>query len=224
LILRRSLIALRKNLKTEAKYIITEWAKTEIRDFPWRSSSDPYMIMIAEFMLQRTKANQVVPVYEEFILRYPDVITLAKANEKTVVKFTEHLGLHKRGTNFINAAKFIVNKYGGSFPSNREELLKIPGVGDYVAGAIMAVCFKNVDYVVDSNIARFINRYYGLELTGEIRRKKEIIEKAKGLFQVVNPGEFLFALIDFTSLICKPRNPLCSECPVKKIVIIENTV
>jgi len=203
------------NYKELQKYFAI-WAKAEGRYFPWRSFDDPYKIMIAEFMLQRTKANQVAPIYKDFIAKYPDVITLAKAKEKSVSKVTEHLGLHKRSSNFIKAAKFVVKEYGGKFPKKREELLKIPGIGDYGAGAIMAVCFNKVDYVVDCNIARFINRFYRLGLTGEIRRKKVIIKKSEELFRVKKPGEFLFALIDFTALICKPVNPLCSKCPVKE--------
>lgn len=184
------------------------------RMFLWRVSDSSYKIMIAEFMLQRTKAEQVEPVYKKFIKHYPDIISLSKARIKSVEKYTASLGLHKRASNFVAAAKFIVKNYNGVFPSNRKDLLEIPGVGDYVAGAIMAVCFNNADYVIDSNIARFINRFYALKLTGEIRRKKIIIEKSKELFKVKDQRTFLFALLDFTALICKPINPLCSSCPL----------
>ncbi len=93
-----------------------------------------------------------------------------------------------------------------------KELLKIPGVGPYVAGAIITVCFNKPAPVVDSNIARFINRYYGLNLTGEIRRLKAITEKAKELFDTKEPGTFLFAILDFTFKICKSRKPCCNTC------------
>lgn len=187
-----------------------------LRDYPWRETQDPYRIMIAEFMLHRTRADQVVPVYLDFIKRYPTVESLAKAEYQDIKDVTDHLGLHWRSKHFVKAAEYVVEKFGGEFPDERERLREIPGIGDYVAGAILTVCFQKPVYVVDSNIARFINRYSGLGLTGEIRRKKKIIDKAKELFQVPEPGHFLFAIIDFTSLICKPCNPLCQECDLRK--------
>lgn len=192
------------------------WQKNNYRDFPWRHTKDPYQIMIAEFMLHRTKAEQIVPVYNAFVEKYFDVYTLAGAREKKVKRVTEHLGLHWRSSHFIGAARFVVKHYNGNFPREREQLLKIPGVGDYVAGAILTVCFDKPEYVVDSNIARFINRCYGLNLSGEIRRKKKIIEISKKLFYTKNTGKFLFAVMDFTSIVCKPRNPECNRCILKK--------
>lgn len=129
--------------------------------------------------------------------------------------FTNNLGLHKRGKNFILAAKYIVAHYQGMFPEERQILLKIPGIGDYVAGAILTVCFNKPEYVVDANIARFINRYYGLHLSGEIRRKRQIIEKAKALFNYSDTRKLLFALLDFTALVCKPANPDHNNCILK---------
>lgn len=186
------------------------------RNFIWRISPTPYKILIAEFMLQRTKAEQVEPVYKIFLKQYPDIVTLSKAKLSSVSKYTKNLGIHWRARHFIEAAKYITKNYQGKFPKNREDLLKIPGVGDYVAGAIQAICFNNAEYVIDSNIARFINRYYGLNLSGEIRRKKIIIEYAKKLFKVKVQRKLLFSILDFTALICKPLKPLCYECHMYK--------
>lgn len=171
---------------------ILKWYIKNKRNFLWRNTTDPYRIMIAEFMLHRTRAEQVAPVYSEFIKKYPAVQTLAAAKELFIKKVTEHLGLHWRSKHFIKAAKYVVKHFGGQLPDSREKLLGIPGVGDYVAGAILTVCFKKKEPVVDSNIARFINRYYGINLSGEIRRKKQIIEKARLLFKSKNPGLILF--------------------------------
>ncbi len=190
------------------------WYNKHGRDFPWRHTKDPYKIMIAEFMLHRTRAEQVVPVYLEFIKTYPDVYSLSKANPENVKKVTEHLGLHWRSRHFIGAARYIVSELNGIFPDTYEELKKIPGVGEYIAGAILTFCFNKPAPVVDSNIARFINRFWNLGLHGEIRRKKEIVKKAGKLFNMDKPGEFLFALVDFTTLVCKPANPECVQCPL----------
>lgn len=183
-----------------------------IRQFPWRKTKDPYKIMIAEFMLHRTKAEQVVLVYEDFINKYPNLDALAKADTEQISKYTEHLGLHWRSNHFINSAKFIIDNFKGIYPSNKEDLLKIPGVGDYVSSVIITVCFNKSVSVIDSNIARFINRFYGLGYTGEIRRKKEIIKKAEILFNNENSAIFLFSLLDFMALICTAKKPRCSEC------------
>ncbi len=191
--------------------IVRNWSLYK-RDFAWRHKPTPYKIMIAEFLLQRTKASQVEPIYKKFILKYPNVKRLARARKSSVVKFTKSLGLHKRSANFIKAAKFIVDNYRGGFPHDRRSLLKIPGIGDYVAGAIMTVCFNKPEYVIDSNIARFINRYYGLNLDGELRRKKQIIDIAKNIFNYPNTRELLFALLDFTSVFCQPVRPNHEKC------------
>ncbi len=193
----------------EALYV---WHSENARMFPWRKFSNPYKIMIAEFMLHRTRAEQVVPVYEDFLNKYPIVESLANADEVDIKRVTAHLGLHWRSGHFIKAAKYIIENYNGEFPDNRQDLLKIPGVGDYVAGAILTVCFNKPEYVVDSNIARFINRFCGLDLKGEIRRKKKIIDFSKELFNIKEPGMFLFVLLDFTYEVCKPQNPNCAKC------------
>jgi A/G-specific adenine glycosylase len=194
---------------------IFAWFIKNRRGFPWRRFSNPYLIMIAEFMLHRTRASQVVPVYEEFIKKYPIIETLACADENDVKKVTQHLGLHWRSKHFIEAAQYVVNHFKGEFPDRRDDLLKIPGVGDYVAGAILTVCFNKPVHVIDANIARFLNRYYNLNLKGEIRRKKKIIEKAKILFNIDEPGTFLFAILDFTYMVCTARNPGCLNCVIK---------
>lgn len=204
--------------KNKTKNIVKKillWYGKNKRDFPWRHTKDPYRIMIAEFMLHRTRAGQVVPVYENFIKKYPDVYKLSRARSENIKQVTQHLGLHWRSSHFIEAAKYIVKNYNSSFSDTADDLLKIPGIGEYITGAILTVCFNKPYPAVDTNVARFVNRFYGLNLTGEIRRKKEIINIAKQLFNTVNPGKHLFAIIDFTTMICKPRNPDHENCMIK---------
>ena len=192
------------------------------RDFIWRHEKVPYEIMIAEFMLQRTKADQVVPVYVNFLKKYPDIRSLSKAEITDIAKIIRPLGLHWRSAHFKKAADYIISVYNGIIPSNREELLKIPGVGDYVAGVILAVSFSKKSPIVDSNIARVLNRYYGMDLEGEIRRNKKIVEKADELFSLCNCElkELLFAIIDFSALVCTPLNPRHEICPFKEECIL----
>ncbi|MCR4417761.1 MAG: DNA glycosylase [Ignavibacteria bacterium] len=199
-----------------------KWYKINGRDFPWRHSKNPYRIMIAEFMLHRTKAEQVVAVYKEFIEKYPDVKSLASAELNEIKKVTEHLGLHWRAKHFITSANYIVEKYNGNIPANPEDILKIPGIGDYITGAIMVICFNKKYSVVDSNIARFLNRFFNLEIKGEIRRKKKIVVLSEQLFNSHKKTELLFALIDFCSLICKPIRPLCLKCSLFQRCMYKN--
>jgi len=201
---------------------LLKWYRINGRDFPWRHTKDPYRIMIAEFMLHRTKAEQVVPVYKEFIKKYQVVKSLASAEINEIKKVTEHLGLHWRAQHFITSANYIVEKYNGNIPVNPEDILRIPGVGDYIAGAIMVVCFNKSYPVVDSNIARFLNRFFNLEHKGEIRRKKEIVGLSEYLFNSHKKAELLFALIDFCSLICKPISPLCLKCSLFQKCMYKN--
>ncbi|MDI6720651.1 MAG: hypothetical protein QMD46_13690 [Methanomicrobiales archaeon] len=194
---------------------VLQWGKEHLRDYPWRHTRDPYKIMIAEFMLHRTRADQIVPIYNDFINKYPDVYALSKADPIKIRDATKHLGLHWRSQHIQKSAQYIIDKYSGTFPKTVEELRSIPGIGDYIAGAIITICYGKPHPVVDSNIARFINRYFGLNLTGELRRKKEIIALAGRLFNIENPRGFLFAILDFTAAICKPRDPFHSICPLK---------
>jgi len=201
----------------EVQRVLQQWGQDHFRDFPWRHTCDPYQIMIAEFMLHRTRADQVVPVYREFTRQYPDVFSLARADVSEVKKVTEHLGLHWRSAHFVEAARYVAREHGGLFPETEEGLREIPGVGEYVAGAILTVCYGKPYPVIDSNIARFINRLYGLHLLGEIRRKREIRTIAEDLFSVEDPGRFLFAILDFSAAVCRAQNPLHRECPLKEI-------
>ena len=195
--------------------VIINWYRNHARDFPWRHTKDPYKIMIAEFMLHRTKAEQVVPVYNDFIKKFPDVYSLARADPEEVLSVTRHLGLHWRGRHFIESAKYIVNQLNGRFPDDYDNLRKIPGVGEYIAGAMVTVCFNKPAPVVDSNIARFIQRHSGLSVIGEKRRSREIKKISYELFRHTEPGKLLFAIIDFTKIICRPIRPLCNNCILK---------
>lgn len=191
------------------------WYRKNRRSYPWRKERSPYKIMIAEFMLQRTRADQVLPVYLEFIKKFPDIHNLSLADENDIRDTLKPLGLYWRATHFKKAANYIINEYGGNIPSSKDELQKIPGIGDYVAGAILAVSYSKSTNIVDSNIARVLNRYYGLNLTGEIRRNKKINELSGSIFSEGNPKLILFAIIDFSAVICTSLNPHHDICPMK---------
>jgi len=194
---------------------IMEWSDINYRDFPWRDRKDAYSILISEFMLQRTRAEQVVDVYNSFMKKFPAVSHLANADRNTVKAITRSLGLHWRSDNIISAAEYIMQNFNGDIPGNRNELLMIPGVGDYIAGMVLLTAYGIKDWAVDSNIARLFNRYFGLKCTGEIRRKKIIIDISREYFNTVNTRRAAYAILDFSALICHARKPACVECPVR---------
>ncbi len=172
--------------------------------------------MVAEFMLQRTRADQVANVYKDFTEKYPDVVSLSKARMRDVGKYTKHLGIHWRAKHFVESSRFIVKAYGGKIPADREKLLAIPGVGEYVAGAILTAGYRRPEWVIDANIARFFDRLYNFRLKGELRRKPKIVDAAKKFFTHPQPRKLLFSLLDFTALICTPRKPRCTICPLNR--------
>lgn len=198
------------------KYLIYEWYQSNKREFPWRKTDNPYFILISEMMLQRTKAEQVEGVYKKFIATYPTIYSLAKSEPWQVDYIVKSLGLKDRYKVFINAANFIARNYNGMVPDKRNDLLCIPGVGEYVSGMVMNCAFGKREYVVDTNIARVFNRILDLNLKGEVRRKKEIIEYSSIYFDTENSRQYAYAILDFAAAICKSINSLCDICPVNR--------
>ncbi|MBV4414666.1 hypothetical protein [Clostridium tyrobutyricum] len=198
------------------KYIIYEWYQDNKRKFPWRETNNPYFILISEMMLQRTKAEQVAGVYEKFINVYSTIRSLVKSKPEQIESIVKSLGLKDRYKVFINAANFILDNYNGILPDERNLLLCIPGVGEYVSGMVMNCAFNKREYVVDTNIARIFNRILDLNLKGEVRRKKEIIKYACIYFDTENSRQYAYAILDFAAAICKSIDPLCDVCPVNK--------
>lgn len=195
---------------------IIEWFRENGRDYPWRKTRDPFRILIAEMMLRRTKAEQVVPVYEQFFREYPDVDSLAETKKETLEKILQPLGLKWRIPSFRMVAREVREKYQSRIPETREELISLPGVGEYVAGAVLSIAYGKNEWVVDSNIVRIFKRYFGIETSREGRRDKHIIEMAKIYSSGKDPGRATMGILDITALVCKPGKPSCEKCPLKE--------
>ncbi len=195
---------------------LLRWFRTNERDYPWRTTADPFKILIAEMMLRRTKAEQVRTVYEKLLEEYPSVNALATASAEKVEGILHNLGLHWRTPAFIEVAQQIKTRFGGTVPRTREELLSLPGVGDYVAGAVLSFAFNDKEWIVDANVVRIFRRYFGLRTTKEGRRDRHIIETAKLYSYCRVPRKANLAILDFTALICTPSNPDCVSCPIRK--------
>jgi len=195
---------------------LVRWFTSNARIYPWRETRDPFRVLIAEIMLRRTKADQVRSVYEELFAEYPDITSFARAEEDKIQKILYPLGLKWRVPAFVRVAQEIEERYQGVVPQIREELLMLPGVGDYVAGAVLSIAYGKKEWIVDSNIVRLFQRYFGIETSKEGRRDKEIIEIAKAYVSSKNPRRANLAILDFTALVCTPRRPEHERCPLKR--------
>lgn len=194
---------------------ITNWFRMNKRKYPWRETTDPFRILIAEVMLRRTKADQVKPVYERLFTEYPDVDALAEAEDGQLEEILYPLGLKWRTPAFGLIARDIKQKYQCKVPDERQELNNLPGVGEYVAGAVLCLAYGKKEWIVDSNIVRVFRRYFGIKTSKEGRRDKHVVEMAKQYASCRNPRNANLGLLDFAALVCTPRHPQCETCPLQ---------
>jgi A/G-specific adenine glycosylase len=167
-------------------------------------------------MLHRTRADKVAEVVGVFFNEYPDIFSLSAAKEADVKKVIEPLGLSGRANRFINMARYICSEFNGDIPMERSELLKINGVGQYIAGIVLMCAFEIQSWAVDTNIARVINRVMGLFLPSESYNDREIVLSSKYYFDVDNPRYTAYSLLDFGAIVCKSPTPYCTRCPVAR--------
>lgn len=166
---------------------LLEWFRISARSYPWRQTKNPFKVLTAEIMLRRTKADQVRQVFLKLFDRYPDIDSIADAEDVELEKILYPLGLKWRSAAFKLVAKEIIEKHQSQVPLNREELTRLPGVGEYVAGAVLSIAFGKPEWIVDSNGVRLFQRYFGMTTSKEGRRDKHIIETAKVYVNGVDP-------------------------------------
>ncbi len=185
-----------------------------MRDYPWRKTKDPYSILVAEFLLQRTDADTVVPIYKTFLTQYPTLERLAIASIRNLAELLQPLGLFFRAERLSQTANMIRDKYDGIIPQEEKELLKLPGIGKYTARAILSQAFNQPAAVMDTNVARILERFFGIE-GGRIKSRCKILwNAAETVAPDTNVGHWNLTLLDFGALTCTARNPKCSECPL----------
>jgi len=203
------------NADTEISRLLLDWYRTNKRDLPWRRTKDPYRIWVAEIMLQQTRVDTVIPYYERFLKKFPDVRALARAREDSVLKAWENLGYYSRARHLHEAARVVVSRFGGVIPTGMDDLRTLPGVGAYTAGAILSIAFGRRFAAIDGNVIRVIARLFAIEdpVDGS-KAKRRIGTIAQGLVPAGEPGHYNQALMDLGSGICTPRNPACPACPL----------
>jgi A/G-specific adenine glycosylase len=202
------------DLKKFRKKLLT-WYHHHQRRLPWRETIDPYHIWVSEVMLQQTQIKTVLPYYRNFLLQFPDVQHLAASKLQDVLKAWEGMGYYARARNLHRAAKVITTQHHGKVPEDPTEIRKLPGVGDYIAAAVLSIAYNRPHAVVDGNVKRVLARLYKIDApintSSSFKTFKTI---SKGLIDLRHPGLFNQAMMDLGSMLCKPKNPLCHDCPL----------
>lgn len=191
---------------------LIEWFRSRERAVPWRAEHDPYRIWLAEVMAQQTRIAVVRERYNEFLARFPDVHSLARAELDTVLKAWEGMGYYARARNLHRAANEIVMQHGGRLPQEPETLRKLPGVGPYTAGAVASIAFGRPEPAVDGNVRRVMSRLLDVANPAAAlldRTVRRLLSEAEA-----PPGEVNQALMDLGGEVCKPRIPRCKTCPI----------
>lgn len=191
------------------------WFKAQNRELPWRGTKDPYRIWVSEVMLQQTTVGAVLPRYEPFLDRFPDVASLAAAPEESVVAEWSGLGYYSRARHLHRAARVVVREHGGRMPSDPDVLRELPGFGEYMAAAVASLAFGVRAAAADANVTRVISRLHAIAGSPASREHRHLVrEAAAALMPDVAPGDSTAALMDLGQAICLPRRPRCGICPL----------
>ncbi len=191
------------------------WYGRAGRDLPWRSTRDPYRIWLSEVMLQQTGVATVIPYYRRFLDRFPTVEDLAKADIDEVINLWAGLGYYSRARNLHAAAGVIVERHGGNFPGDLDELMALPGVGRSTAGAILSIAFDRKAPILDGNVRRVLIRLYAVaELPRSPAVERLLWQRAEELTPADRPHDYAQAIMDLGATVCTPRRPDCLACPL----------
>jgi A/G-specific adenine glycosylase len=194
---------------------LLDWYAANRRKLPWRGRRDPYRIWVSEVMLQQTQVSTAVPYYRRFVARFPDVASLARARLDEVLKLWEGLGYYARARNLHRAAAQVAAAHGGRVPRRYEDFRRLPGVGDYIAAAVLSIAFDQPFAVVDGNVKRVLSRLLAVEAPVEAPASRRIFREAAAAFlERSRPGEFNQAMMELGALVCTPRDPSCGRCPL----------
>lgn len=194
---------------------LIQWYLKNKRELPWRNTTDAYVLWLSEIILQQTRVEQGLPYFNRFIEKYPDVESFASAEEGEILKLWQGLGYYSRGRNMLQTARQVVAQFGGKFPAGYSQLIGLKGIGEYTAAAISSFSANEAKAVVDGNVFRVLARYFGIdEPINSSKGKKLFQHTATDLLNKRYPGLHNQAMMEFGAMLCKPKNPECSICPV----------
>lgn len=192
------------------------WFETAQRDLPWRRTRDPYAIVVSELMLQQTQVSKVIPFFEGFMAAFPTLESLAESSEEEVLRHWSGLGYYRRAHYLLALAREVANSHQGRFPRDRKQLLSLPGIGEYTAGAILSIAFDIPSALVDGNVERVLARVFCCQEDLSTAHGKAVIWKiAEHLVPESGAGTFNQALMELGATLCLPQNPSCPACPIR---------
>jgi len=193
---------------------LLSWARDLDRPMPWKGEHDPYKIWLSEVILQQTRVAQGRPYYERFLAHFPNLKSLAAAEEDEVIRLWQGLGYYMRARNLLRAAREIQSRFEGRFPREYTEILSLPGIGPYTAAAIASFAFGQPHAVLDGNVIRVLARTFGIEDASDKSVGRAQLQKlADRLIDRKAPANYNQAIMDFGATVCLPLNPHCSNCP-----------
>jgi A/G-specific adenine glycosylase len=195
--------------------LLINWYENHKRDLPWRNIKDPYKIWLSEIILQQTRVQQGLPYYHNFISKYPTVKHLAKASEEDILKTWQGLGYYSRARNLHATAKIITNDYNGVFPVDYKQIIALKGIGHYTAAAICSFAYQQVIPVIDGNVYRVLSRVFWIDspINGS-QALKHFEPIAQECISKTQPDIYNQAIMELGALVCTPKSPNCTECPI----------
>lgn len=197
---------------------LLRWFAAHARPMPWRDHPIPYYVWVSEVMLQQTQVATVIPYFERFVARFPDIASLAAADESEVLRLWEGLGYYRRARQLHRAAQVLVERHGGQFPDAPEAVAALPGVGRYTAGAILSIAFGQRAPILEANTKRVLSRLLAYRGDPEQAAGQQLLWRfAEDILPRQNVGAFNQALMELGSEVCTPRNPACDACPVNEL-------
>jgi A/G-specific adenine glycosylase len=215
--------------RTDLSTALLDWYTQHSRDLPWRNRPpgrgsgvskrpDPYRVWVSEIMLQQTRVETVIPYFERWMRRFPDIASLAVATQQDVLAMWEGLGYYSRARNLHRAAKIVVAEMGGDLPADPQKLRMLPGIGRYTTGAIASIAFGIDEPALDGNIRRVLARVFNLrEPLRSPASERRLWELAAEHLPRGRAGEYNQALMDLGATVCAPQNPACSSCPLAEM-------
>src|SRR5436853_2708893 len=217
---RTSTPRVRKPARAQAftRMLLAWWARAA-RDLPWRKTRNPYRVLVSEFMLQQTQVSRVAEYYPRFLERFPDLGALARARPRAVREAWDGLGYYARASNLHALARVVSKDLAGTLPDEPEELIKLPGIGPYTAGAVASFAYEKPVPAVDTNVSRVLRRVFFDRATGNVQRATKVWELARALVPKEGKRAWKFnqAIMELGALICVARKPKCPECPVRPV-------
>lgn len=196
---------------------LSDWYLTHARPLPWRETHDPYFIWISEIMLQQTQVATVIPYFEKFLKRFPSLRALAAAPVEDVLSAWSGLGYYSRARNLHRGAKYLVEAHQGQFPKTREEILQVPGIGPYTAGAVLSIAYDLKEPLVDGNVIRVFARYFGVRepVHTSVAQKLFWAKAREWVTLAESPRVLNQALMELGAIICSKGKPACEQCPLR---------